>query len=289
MLTFKQFISESAYTPSAISVEQFIEWCETHAPQYLARMSKNPIFRGFNAPTLGLIDTNEMNRRSANTANYYTVWMDNDKAWSDFPKRSKSLICSTSLEQASGFGYAQMIIPADINKIGVCSNSDLWDSFNYLKMHIGARYLDMNKFMRLTSLFLRQVYDSQILVKAQDNYTVLVDCLKSITLEFIRGAGKSCTAVDYTDYTDNIQHIIDTFESNNYKTLYDLWFDTMQPGENGFRLVDGAKMSSAYNVEVWVQGECATLNVDYMFDAINKNLHPLHSFCLKYNLHKMDT
>jgi len=74
-------------------------------------------------------------RKSANTYNYYTLWMDNDPAWASFPKRSRSLICSTSLNIASSYkgqgGKPMVVIPVENCTIGVCSAADLWESFRF--------------------------------------------------------------------------------------------------------------------------------------------------------------
>ena len=69
------------------------------------------------------------NRISANTHNYYTLWMDNDLAWSQFPKRNKSLICTTKFSIAKNYGEPVIVVPLTDCKIGICPKHDLWVSF----------------------------------------------------------------------------------------------------------------------------------------------------------------
>ena len=80
-----------------------------------------------------IVETQNFTRVSANTENYYTLLIDNLPEWSKFPKRSKSLICSTDKNLAEPFGKGQepfLIIPLDKNsKMGVCSKEDIFVSF----------------------------------------------------------------------------------------------------------------------------------------------------------------
>ena len=59
--------------------------------------------------------------------NYYTVWMDNDSKWSNFPKRGKSLICSSYSTEF--YGSPRIVVPLVNTKIGICPESDIWKSF----------------------------------------------------------------------------------------------------------------------------------------------------------------
>lgn len=73
--------------------------------------------------------TRTTNRLSSNTFNYYTLWMDNNPQWASFPKRGKSLICSTNLETANSYGKPMVVVPLINCTIGVCPDHDLWYCF----------------------------------------------------------------------------------------------------------------------------------------------------------------
>ena len=83
------------------------------------------IFRGSrsNNYEYSIVDTN-VERESANTENYYTLFINNNPLWSAYPKRK--LICSTSSGYAGGFaGYdnngifrlPKMVIPLGARRL----------------------------------------------------------------------------------------------------------------------------------------------------------------------------
>ena len=75
---------------------------------------------GFNLDNFILTDPKKYNRTSQNSYNYYTTIMSNVSEWSEYPKRSESLICSTAYDDASGYGSTFIVIPKDGSKWGVC-------------------------------------------------------------------------------------------------------------------------------------------------------------------------
>jgi hypothetical protein len=71
-------------------------------------------------------------RKSRNTKNYYTLMFDNLPSWRDYPKRSRSLICSSNKRVAGNYGDIYVILPFNGAKIAVCPANDIWDSINSL-------------------------------------------------------------------------------------------------------------------------------------------------------------
>lgn len=291
MISFKQYLAESPYTPQKISDIAFMDWCEANAPKYLKRLHKYPIVRGFDAPNTGIIDTNGMNRTSANTKNYYTIWMDNHPDWAEYPKRSKSLICSTSTRTASGFGDLSIIIPADSNKIGVCSESDLWGSFTFMNHRVQQHISSVGSLDDLVELIHYIALSAGIseteLSQAEKSYSALTEVLKKCTKEKISQAW-SVVANDRKK-----QYIPDTlalFDAYNYKNMFDLMQDVMQPEENDFYVTAAANITVGLDQEVWTQGQCATIRLDYL-DGLKPDgahdldqPHPLYEFAIKHKL-----
>lgn len=69
-------------------------------------------------------------RKSANTDNYYTWWIDHvSKKWKDYPKRSQSFICGSNPDIAGGYGEVFQLIPIKSTTIGICPDDDFWSSF----------------------------------------------------------------------------------------------------------------------------------------------------------------
>jgi len=62
--------------------------------------------------------------------NLYTFLIDNSPYWSKYPKRSKSIICATTIEKAAMYGYSVYIVfPVNGSKVAQSSGDDLWHSF----------------------------------------------------------------------------------------------------------------------------------------------------------------
>jgi hypothetical protein len=95
-----------------------------------------PLWRGNKTPlvdpeTVGVLDPSATERVSQNTSNHYTLFFDNHPERANWPKRSRSLICTTSRAAASGYArelspYA--IIPFDHTKIGAINSDDMWNT-----------------------------------------------------------------------------------------------------------------------------------------------------------------
>lgn len=67
-------------------------------------------------------------RPSRNTQSF-TMWlMENMDEWQKYPRRSQSLICSTTSDYAGSYGRPFMVIPYDTAKVGVCAAMDFFDT-----------------------------------------------------------------------------------------------------------------------------------------------------------------
>ena len=121
--------------------------CMDMAKKYVNE--KQGIFRGTwikNDFLLG--DSNNKIRKSANTENYYTLLIDNSPKWIKYPKRSESFICSSTENNASGYGTVYLVLPFDNTKIAICPENDFWNSFEYnlSKVFKNFSYFSLNSF-----------------------------------------------------------------------------------------------------------------------------------------------
>ena len=93
-----------------------------------------------------LIDPKKHTRDSANTYNYYTLINDNSPKWKKYPKRSKSIVCTTDQSRAKeyGDGDVYVVFPFNGSKIGVCNADDYWVSFDYVNWAFG--YVSLREF-----------------------------------------------------------------------------------------------------------------------------------------------
>src|SRR5574343_264616 len=146
----------------AISQDDMIKLISTkYSDSFEAAKNGILMYRGLRtSSSLTLLvkpSTSETDRRSANTSNHYTLLMDNLPCWKDYPKRSKSLICTTSIGTATGYGRVFVVLPANEAKIAVCPTYEIWrsfipkirrmDDFNDLFMRLGIDDTSWNGFV----------------------------------------------------------------------------------------------------------------------------------------------
>ncbi len=119
-----------------ISMEDAWKLIETkHSNAYKsAQAGVGQMFRGINyneAPGEGVayIEPRKFVRKSANTTNWYTQIISNSKLWKKYPRRDKSIICTTSPATASAYGEGYLVLPQNKGRIGICPEDDFWDSF----------------------------------------------------------------------------------------------------------------------------------------------------------------
>lgn len=137
MTSFKQFLLEAADgdkpSYSSMDVETAINFLNAKCRDSLWMLKSNrPIYRG--DPSIPksnflTVDSTTTTRKSQNTSNYYTVILDNTPSMKGFPKRSKSFVGATHLDNAdeyAGRGSVWIVIPTDSCKIGVVNSYDMW-------------------------------------------------------------------------------------------------------------------------------------------------------------------
>lgn len=149
---YNEFLNE-AKNPRGVNINNDVEskyggdiikLLKAEAPWYLENIEKiQPIFRGLkkfrysegneNYPNFIKVAPSQFNREAANTFNFYIELMDNSPYWESYPKRSESIICSTSHSYAEGYGDVFRVIPLKENStFAVCSDEDIFTSFPYL-------------------------------------------------------------------------------------------------------------------------------------------------------------
>ena len=149
-LTFKNFIVNEVYgikydkasraETLKLTTEEIIKSIEQYSPKTIKSFKDVRIYRGVHNINVDpkYVDPTQFNRKSSSTSNFYTVIIDNSPAWSKYPKRSQSLVCSTNFEYASGYGKTYLVIPIDGVPIGVCSEDDFWGSFSNVSSNLNG-------------------------------------------------------------------------------------------------------------------------------------------------------
>lgn len=144
MISFKEFLAETAVGAKPkykqLEVEKAIALLNKHAKNALWMLEDDsPLYRGdvYIAKSTGplstgfaIVDTSATKRRSTNTSNFYTAILDNHPKRKQFPKRSRSFICSTDQSYAANYAHQDpnVIIPFDGVPIGAVNREDMWDT-----------------------------------------------------------------------------------------------------------------------------------------------------------------
>lgn len=132
-----------------ISLEKAEELLRLNCKDAIKHFS-TPLWRGGNFEEDAYLLQPELGtRRSANTANYYTIIMDEFLPKLGYPKRSASMIFGNNenYNYTVSYGETSAIFPYDGVKIGVCEKGDIWQttSFNIGYSNYSSSMAEWNK------------------------------------------------------------------------------------------------------------------------------------------------
>jgi len=195
--------------------------------------------------------------------------IDNSKKWKEYPKRSKSLICSTVSSEFYGVEY--IVIPLEPNsKWGVCESEDFWGGFS--KSGIGSiRYLNQLLYILKHDL----LRDSDRQDTKEDFFNFLEKLEKKITpfddkmIERIK---------DLTLYKNDFDIFLLFFKQGFDKgqSLIDIFDNILDPQRNEFELYDykdlvNEKILHIRKHEVWTDSKCLLLSTE-LYEIINNKI-----------------
>lgn len=175
--------------------------------------------------------------------------------WKEYPDRSKSLICSTSFEDAKGWGAPQLILPFDGSKIGICPTADIWWSFNSSDEFFNTGISDLNSL----AIILENLFGKHL------NASSLESKLKSTKFDAITNT----PAFAYKSLDSNVARKLDRYILNNAsKTLWEFVEKALDPNKAGFKCTTSYN-SLPYGVEVFTDGTCLGVYVEDEEEAYN--------------------
>lgn len=283
MITFKKFLkeekSEFVTRTKEISYEEAKEILRTKCSQFLKSNSSPKIYRGIDKDVMfGLVNPSSSTRTSANTSNHYTLLIDNSPRWKDYPKRSKSIICSSDFYRAEEFGIPYIVIPFDGAKIGVCPEFDFWDGFNGMWKKVGAGKEDYNTL---------EEFNMQL----EDFYRTFSGkkVLPDVSWESMKAALESAAAQIPNAEPSTIPHLtnyVGRYLMNavkNGKSAILTLQELMSPITNNFDLVDNTEISNVKGAkELWTDSNCILFNPSlYVENIINKSKDNSYNFDTK--------
>ena len=196
------------------------------------------IFRGsrtYSRDTIKCVNptTRDTDRKSSNSFNYYTLWLDNDPDWAEYPKRSKSLICSSSFTIANSYGSVVVVIPLTDCKIGICPEHDIWNGFGSLG--------------NLDSITAWLNYRFKEKWPGQENenitYQQLIQKLKEISYE---------NTPSFSSFESKLK---------KYSNAEEMFHALLDPDKNDFKLTSWKQFNifrdtNSYGREVWLSAPC---------------------------------
>jgi len=219
-----------------------------------------PIYKGMYIDgDFALTNPKGQERRSANTANYYTVIFDNSPYLGEFPKRSQSLICSTDLNTAGTYGVLYRVIPFDGAKIAVCSNPDFWHAF---EKNIKYYSLDeFNVYLGIIFSFLYDKYDDENLEELRED-KLLIEQLKHLYDTYNLDDEIDSFCLQYPGIKDVRE------EFNNFPKSLEELFQAFNPNNNEIKLYDYKDYSKSFlsDLEIWTDSKALLLKVDLYDD-----------------------
>ncbi len=255
-MRLKQYIINENRSKS-IKYDEALNVLKTKCKQAVKNYNKGSVlYRGIdNNGNYLYVNPKKYTRESSNTMNYYTLINDNSPAWKKYPKRSESIICSTEYSTASDYGDEFVVFPFDNAKIGVCSESDYWFSFdniepitslddwNYQLERLFKQVdipLDDTSFKRIQTSF--NIFDMTF-SKNKESLDILVN-------------EDGFTILDgYDDFNDMMKFIQDTLHPNNND------FDLVKIGQY-----------IAVGKECWTDSKCLLINEKLADSMVNHEI-----------------
>ena len=272
-MNFKNFVNEVSddYKKSRsfnISTEEAIELLRTeYSEAYENYKNGIKIYRGTNSDySVFVTDPSIGTRVSANTENYYTLVIDNSPRWKQFPKRSKSVVCTTDKNYAGNYGEKYIVFPINGSKIGVCSKEDFWESFPILRrrfssLPIGTNLHSLNRVL------------SSLMNLADSSGKTDIKTFETLKKKF-------ALIEDYLNnkkYLENDDINLDfmemTIDALSYKgSIIDSVEGLLDPDLNNFKVVSVREFDVKGQHELWTDGKCLMIDRDLFTKHIEDNI-----------------
>lgn len=256
-MRWEQLTESLSYT----NIDEIPEKYKTIIDDYIA--SGNYIYRGMKGTSPYIIGNGSTGeRKSKNTYNFYTTLIDNFlPQWKPYPKRSKSFICTTDSTVAFGYGRLYVVIPLDLQPIGICPAEDFWFGFKNIN-EIGLRSL--NQFNQVLQELLRNTID-QYLPENPKTVSSVMDMLET----YVKNTSQEEFDALNRDHWYDIKQVNDMFA---YFKKHGVWkgltylFD---PDINGFEVTTNIDTAHFGKNEVWLSDRVLFIHNDKFQDLMN--------------------
>lgn len=211
----------------------------------------------------GIIDPKKFTRTSLVGNNYGTLIVDNSPIWREFPSRSKGIICTTNKNYARSYGLLYVVIPYDGTLMGICPDSDIWNSFtNTLDDLFGMVNVSVAMFYRIIDLIGNtlgiNIDETSWQIMKSDMEKVGNILLSDTTYE---------QSLDNNIVKEGLgKELIYQFKKSKYDSFYKFIEAQLDPKKNGFR-TDVWPLAIPDNREVWFSAKSLYIR-NALFDGI---------------------
>jgi hypothetical protein len=226
-----------------------------------------------------VVDRSKKERRSRDTNNFYTALIDILPSWSEYPKRSYSVIALAASIGISYYDvqtltedygkYCYRVFPKNGAKIAVANSSDAFTSFSNLdkRLRTGiATWTDefpasMNKCLEKLDV---QGHEESYMYSLSDITGVIEKWQKYITKDVFLDYLKNNRGWNCEPKIHEIR--IKDIEDNFHGDWMDYLNDLLDPSKNGFSLIGVDNLNSCPSIssrslEVWTDSHCLLIPV----------------------------
>lgn len=255
-MKFKNFILESSERSKDIDFDTFRKLINTDYSEAFDNLLEGKIiYRGIKSKSdIFITEPKSSVRKSANTANYYTLIVDNADSWRDFPKRSQSIICSTSIQYASDYGYVYVVLPKNKSKIAICPADDFWNSFNELAKLDIMSLGQLNDIISLLFDVAEIEPNDDDLNSFKKTFNELIKYYKDFDLD------SSDLSNMRRDFLKKYIEIFNITSGDPIKTITSL----LDPEKNGFKIEKISQFNPKHNREVYTDGDCIMIKMSVL-------------------------
>jgi len=182
-------------------------------------------------------------RKSKNTTNTYTLWLNNHPTWEQYPNRN--VICSLSSHVAGKYGTTYIILPKNGTKIGVCPERDFWLSFN----DIDGGVVDPSMLNYITNKIFTYIHVYENYKVDPSSYTKTIDAFKYIddNLDNLLSQPEFSKIIDENFKNNGV--LINTLYDKGITALYEMFYNP-----TAFEVVDTKNIPFGDN-EVWFDND----------------------------------
>jgi len=223
-----------------MELEDAVKFFKEHCTQYNPKLTT--IYRGIKGADYlhdyyNVIKPSEYIRSAGHSNTTYLNIIDNSESWKNYPKRRKSIICSTSRDVAHFYGEVHVVIPVNNSNFDVCPDYDFQKCFDNFNIKFGTPIYRVD-----------EMFDSNKEGYSYEDFKRMMISNEYNPVEF---------SFDYRQYVSE----------NNLtgEDIYNEMIENISPTNNGFKTFryNGSRDISTLNDirlldsnEVWTSDDC---------------------------------